>query len=341
VANGYGCAATMMKGGGNTVSTTGTAKKQVVGSCSFCTGTNAAIVITGQLLDKPLCLLHYYTTRAARSFPVNRVTPIGDGTELQLQLPLVESLFSEAFVELKHEISEGVAKQSLYHPSSLDPLSILWKKGKTGSSASGTRIRRASSSQEAWQPLAPDPLSILYSSSFSARTVKHASGKKSTMQRKVAVKPTPAATEGGFIRQIKIPERLHHNLKSASAELNTDFSGADETTLDASLPYSEAPCNPYKRRKKSNLTYWSIPTTSGLIEQQATRKQVQKNWMEEIVQPKDKCLSCGSSEVKLDFSVNGRNDEMAKGEIWGKKDRSDVMHSYRCLHCGKMWSDEG
>jgi len=270
--------------------------------CSFCGDTNAAVLITGQLLDKPLCLLHYYTTRAARSFPESRVTTIGNGRELQLQLPLVQSIFSEAFTELKHEISEEIARQSLYHPSSLETVPY---------------------SQEAYQ----DPLSVLHSSSLFSRTANNFSGKKKLDRHcKEVEKSEPVTTgmRGGSDRPKKIPNRIHRNGNSETINENSQVNTDNENPSDNTFSCSEPSYNPFKRRKSCNsFSYWD---TSGSSNQRASKAKPGLKF----------CSSCGS----CDFCVNTSNTGMARGEILEKKVRSDAIHSFRCLNCGEIRYDE-
>jgi hypothetical protein len=269
--------------------------------CSFCGDTNAAVLITGQLLDKPLCLLHYYTTRAARCFPASRVTTIGNGRELQLQLPLVQSIFSEAFTELKHEISEEIAKQSLYHPSSSETVGY---------------------SHEAYQ----DPLSMLHSSSLFSCTANNFSAKKKMVRhRKEVEKSEPVSTGigGGFIRPRKNPDRIHRNANSETIGENSESKIDNEIPSDNTFSCSEPSYNPFKRRKPCNsFSYWD---TSGSSNQRAYKAKPALKF----------CSSCGS----CDFCVNTSNTDMARGEIL-ENITSYAMHSFRCLNCGEIRYDE-
>lgn len=268
--------------------------------CSFCENANAAIIISGQLIEKPLCLLHYYTTRAVRSFPTNRIAPVGN--ELQLQLPHVQSIFSEAFVELQREISEEVAMQSL-------------KPKADNSNRKNHTTKRTS-----------DPLSMLLSSSMA--TNRNNNTKK--LNKKFG-------SQGGFIPPIRIPERLQHptynNNPGSKTKGTKDYSPSlvlpDTTGTSATL------YNPYKRRKQSNTSYWTLGDTSTKTTNVSTWSQIEK-----ANQIKAICSFCGSSTVQTD--VTGKNnDNMAKGETWGNKDRPDVIYRYTCLSCGKKWSEEG
>lgn len=270
--------------------------------CSFCADTNAAVLITGQLVDKPLCLLHYYTTRAVRSFPTSRVTPIGNGRELQLQLPFVQSIFSEAFTELKHEISEEIAKQSLYHPSSL----------KTAHSFG----------QEAYQ----DPLSMLHSSSLFSLTANNVSGKRKLVRHRKEAEHSEhlsTGTEGGFIRPIKIPNRLNRNVNAETVDENSEIKiDSDNPSVNTCSSSKLSYNNPFQRKKSRNSSYWD---TSGSSHQRPLKAKPGLKF----------CSSCGSS----DFCVNKSNTVVVRGELLEDKGRSDMMNSFKCLNCGTIRFD--
>jgi len=144
-------------------------------------------------------------------------------------------------------------------------------------------------------------------------------------------------SQGGFIPPIKIPERLrnptYNNSSGSKTKGTKDFprSVLPDTTTET----SDASYNPYKRRKQSNTSYWTLGDTSTKTTGVSTWSEI-----EEANQIKAVCSSCGSSTVQTD--VTGKNnDNMAKGETWGNKDRPDVIYRYTCLSCGKKWSEEG
>ena len=49
--------------------------------------------------------------------------------------------------------------------------------------------------------------------------------------------------------------------------------------------------------------------------------------------------SCGSRDTQRLGSISSRNQDVRKGEIWGSKDREDMIR-YRCNQCGKSWNVE-
>uniref|UniRef100_A0A7S4QGX1 Uncharacterized protein n=1 Tax=Ditylum brightwellii TaxID=49249 RepID=A0A7S4QGX1_9STRA len=86
--------------------------------CSFCGKNEASIILCNNTLstesaNKPLCLLHYYTTRACRlNTTSNKIRTLGNGSELERQKVKVQNLFMEAFDELRKEIAEESVKPS-------------------------------------------------------------------------------------------------------------------------------------------------------------------------------------------------------------------------------------
>ena len=96
--------------------------------CSFCQSRPAALEISGQVVaSKPLCLEHYYTTRAVTQY--TDLSRIRTTLECAIQLPAIQELFSQAFVELKRELAHEMATMPLNYTgqrkSRADPLSIL------------------------------------------------------------------------------------------------------------------------------------------------------------------------------------------------------------------------
>jgi hypothetical protein len=230
------------------------------------------------------------------------VTPIGNGSELQLQLPFVQSIFSEAFTELKHEVSEEIAKQSLYHPSSFETA--------------------RSSGQESYQ----DPLSMLHSSSLFSHTATNYSGKRKLVRHRKEAKKSEhlsTGTEGGFIRPIKIPDRLNRNVNSETvvenSGINIDNDNPSDNTYSSSKPSNN---NPFQRKKPRNSSYWD---TTGSSHQRPLKAKPGLKF----------CSSCGSN----DFCVTKSNTVLVRDELLEDKGKLDMIHSFKCLNCGTIRYD--
>lgn len=117
--------------------------------------------------SQTLCLLHYYSTSAVRETKPDAVSVI-DAHLLQEQLPQMQELFAEAFVQLQQTIQEETAK-SFDENTNHDPLAVVhdWHRRR---------------------PKAGPP--------------KHTTESDSN-NHKINV-----ATEGGFLRPTPIPQRL-------------------------------------------------------------------------------------------------------------------------------------
>jgi hypothetical protein len=108
--------------------------KQLEGFCSFCQTEPAALRVNTPSSvgnERPhqqqFCLLHYYTTNAVQSKPEN--VSILNQIELEQQLPDMQSLFADVFLEVKQELSEEAARS--FQATAHDPLAIIGKLHKT------------------------------------------------------------------------------------------------------------------------------------------------------------------------------------------------------------------
>lgn len=91
--------------------------------CSFCGQTAAAVAVRTtepSRTTQPYCLLHYYTTSAVQ-VPVERCQVVNEAARAA-QLPAIQSLFAQAFVQVQQDLSEAQARAAT---SSHDPLAVL------------------------------------------------------------------------------------------------------------------------------------------------------------------------------------------------------------------------
>jgi len=266
--------------------------------CSFC-GTAEAAVVLDSLVKKPLCLLHYYTTRAVRMDPA-KVRPAGNGSELRRQLPAMQDLFSEAFSDLKKDIAEESARS--FAASASDPLGMLHDARRKPS----TKRQRKGPAKRKDNPESANE------------------------------------NEGGFIRNIALPERyMQQQRKQKKLEAST-MKPPPSGKKNTSKSVLKGQSNPYKRRKHAKASIWNLALDNSSAgadfeEGDATKsswEDVERSMMPTVV------CTCGSKEVQSDGNVTGRTGDIAKGETWGNKDRSEVVIRYRCLRCGKAWNEE-
>ena len=234
--------------------------------------------------------MHYYTTSASRVDPSN--ISVLDQSELEKQLPAMQELFAEAFVQLQQELSEESARS--FAANQHDPLAILHDLNKKKSRK-------------------PPP--------------KPASQKKKGDQN-----------GGGFLRDVPVPERLRRTQQQQAQQQKELIQRMNQASSSSSA--TKKP-DISRRRKSSRKSIWNV-----VMEQQhndgsrkvapiddSSSRAAQQHGME---------CSCGSSNVELlESHTSRRNQEMAKQETWGSKDRNDeVMVRYRCLTCGKTWNEE-
>jgi hypothetical protein len=289
-------------------------------------------------------MLHYFTTGAhkhvAKSAPASMTgiaakkkssSLLVDCHRMEKQLPNVQELFAEAFVELQKEIDEESARAFQSVATAEDPLAILL--GSTASSRDANLSR---------------PLQKSYQGGNNKQLHPKQNSAKGDL-------------EGGFIREAVLPERLrklhnppkHDGFASAknsfsvptAAQRKRSSSKLDATTIDQQLPTR----NPYQRKPPTNIWNQIVDSNDGTsrkerskmkweeIEKEMTRNITSGNTASSI-----KCRACGSTDVEISGNVTSRNNDMMKGEVWGMKDRAEiVIERCRCVACGKVWNDEG
>mmetsp|Transcript_23923 Transcript_23923/g.44465 ORF Transcript_23923/g.44465 Transcript_23923/m.44465 type:complete len:282 (+) Transcript_23923:52-897(+) len=146
--------------------------------CNFCLYVPAALTVQLPVLGRkkraptPYCLKCYYTTSASRQDPEKYVS-ILDKQEQERQLPQVQSMFSECFLELQQELSDE--------------------------------------STRAFQKQKSDPLAML-AMPFATSTKKRKMGAKGLTALNdgngLGKKKAGNANDGGFLQHINIPERF-------------------------------------------------------------------------------------------------------------------------------------
>lgn len=103
--------------------------------CSFCQKAPAVVCVQRPLPHRPtkrysqsLCLLHYYSTSAVRE---RNAVSFVNAKLFKEQLPNVQELFAEAFVQLQQTIQEETAKA--YSTDDNDPLAVVqnWHRPQT------------------------------------------------------------------------------------------------------------------------------------------------------------------------------------------------------------------
>lgn len=269
-------------------------RNSVPALCSFCEGRPAAVVVripslrNKKALEQPFCLLHYYTTSAVRVDEADTV--VSNQSEFDNQLPAMQELFADVFVELQQELAQESARS--FAANANDPLAILHDLNKAS--------------------------------------------KKKRKGLRVEQQPKVDKSAGGFLKDVPLPERLlrtQHEQARKQKELTKRMkksAAQSEDSRKASLS---------QRRRPSRKSIWNV-----VMEGDRERKTKDVPSTADAVvdsNPNGIVCSCGSSNVEPLSTNSSRNQDMAKGETWGNKDREDeVVTRYQCLACGKVWNEE-
>ncbi|KAL7441366.1 hypothetical protein ACHAXH_006930 [Discostella pseudostelligera] len=228
-------------------------------SCNICNG-ESCFLIPSIASPRHFCMLHYYTTGAYRSNNHSKSktasTTTGIATKkksssllvdchrMEKQLPKVQELFAEAFIELQKDIGEESARAFHSVATAEDPLAILL--GSTAPSYDA-KISR--------------PLHKPYKGSYNNQIPP---------KRKAA----NYDLEGGFIRETVLPERLRKLQNPpkyegfASANSNNVSKAAYNKKRPASKVDATAtqqkPTNPYQRKPPTNIWSQIVDSNDGI-----------------------------------------------------------------------------
>jgi len=314
--------------------------------CSFCEKQIAVVSVcpSGGLVDRPLCLEHYYTTRNVRPGKITSSTRPKDqnnskstnshtnsshnnnfkvfqnsthAEEINRQLSDMQQIFAEAYVELQKDISETLAQEA-----ASDPLDALFQKKKSRSRRKNVIIDSNKFKQKA---------PAIYSEKFQRKGGGHNySSTRNTMEME-------EKTSGGFFRESEQVRALVEAQQQRNSQQKV-YNNRDtaDTQIKASA-VKDSEYNPYKRRKPNKKSYWSVGGENSAAES-SSQQDMGKSDDVALKVHVPRC-SCGSDDVEYDGTLVGRNSDMAKGETWGNKDRDEVVERYRCLRCGKVWDE--
>ena len=187
--------------------------------CSMCQ-TSLSNVVVGlpmgrRLVKTPLCWLHYYTSRAVRE-PQQQVVVTSFAPDDDIQ-----TLFSEAFIELQQEFAEESART--FSIQNKNPLGII-------NSLRGKRKNQPSSSVP--------------------KATKQQLQLQLQQQQKLHDKDA-----GGFFKPIQLPERFQKTQRQLAQ--TTATAPPPPTTATSSI-IDDGYGNPYRRRKGSKKSIWNM-----------------------------------------------------------------------------------
>ncbi|KAL9185424.1 hypothetical protein ACHAXT_003201 [Thalassiosira profunda] len=311
--------------------------------CDICSG-ESCVVIPSIASQQHLCLLHYYTTGAHRIPPRSSANTthatskkksaslLVESNRMDGQLPKVQDLFAEAFIDLQKEIGEESARQFQSAAKSDDPLGVLL--GGGSASAPVTKSTR---------PLFRKP---------PRRRDAHANA---SLGKNAARQKEDDSKEGGFIRETVLPEKLrkkNESFEGYASKYSKDSKGVPHKRSVATSNASNTkkkPVNPYQRKHNPPQNIWNqvLDSTNDSRGKQKKQKirydDLEKELISNITSGNDaKSCTCGSTNVEVSGNATSRNDmSMTKGEVWGSKDREEVAaERCHCLDCGKRWNEE-
>jgi len=276
------------------------------------------------------CLVHYYTTSAVRlstdeliAMEANddatidsygnkppRKSPktfvrICNQTVYDEQLPGIQELFQEAFVELQQALAEESARS--FAANAKDPLGAL--------------LQRPSSSQQKKRRLS----SKLKDPPPSSNNNNINGG-------------------GGFIQKMTLPERfrqtqaqqqhLQEQLKRQSSSYAARRPSQKSNIWNVVIDESQtSPSSHQNKKKNKTTTKKSSPNNPYTVNVSAP-----------ILAVDAVCSTCGPDNpqgVEQLTHNQSRSMGMTKGETWGNKDRQDeITNRYQCLQCGKVWNEQ-
>ncbi len=294
-------------------------------ACSFCAreSKSAAIYVKLPVIGSktkrakvPYCLHCYYTTSAVRQDPEKFVS-VFNKEEQAKQLPQIQQLFSECFLELQQEISEESARA--FQKQKKDPLASM----------------------------------MLHHSSANKRKLNHINGGPPPDP---GLKKAGRASDGGFLRDVSLPDRLLKTQRQQAklqqqmiARMNqgafvttSNHDEAASLNLDCRPGTSKSKSNLNQRRKGSGKSIWNLVIDQGPGGKSATPALSHKASTEgrEGVLSAGVVCKCGSKDVQSLGNVTSRNQDVRKGEIWGTDRGNEVINRFRCNKCGRTWNEE-
>ena len=264
--------------------------------CNICKE-ESCIVIPSIASSLHLCLLHYYTTGAHQRHPRSATIPIAESSrkrnfslfvenqKIQHQLPKVQELFSEAFIDLEKEIREESARR--FQSEAEDPLAALLDSTAPSSlgypsapSARTSMFRSKLSTSSRGTSSRGAPSNSL---SFRKRTISNQTINNNSIHSGRSGQKEDDGIEGewGFIREAILPEKIRRLQQAPVINLdldnyNTPGGSSGRTAMStkrkaqgsasksfsraASTPATTAfskPNNPYQHRNAPRTSIWN------------------------------------------------------------------------------------
>mmetsp|Transcript_12529 Transcript_12529/g.26405 ORF Transcript_12529/g.26405 Transcript_12529/m.26405 type:complete len:322 (-) Transcript_12529:686-1651(-) len=300
------------KKGGSSTNNKNDSTSSQTSVCNFCAKSPPALLIQLPVLGRkkraatPYCLSCYYTTSSVRQDPEKYVTILNEEEQAK-QLPPIQDLFSECFLELQQELSEESLRA--FKKQKSDPLAML--SFSSGSSSFASRKRRKLATTRGQ---APDP-----------RTKKE--GK---------------ANDGGFLQEIDLPERLKRKQKEQEELQNQQLARMNQAASAARrasrITSTITPTTVRKRRKGSGKSIWNLAMDKGRDGKLSTVAESYRAGAKDSAEMNVSC-TCGSKDVRNFGNLTSRNQDVRKGEIWGTGRGEEVINRFQCNVCGRTWNE--
>lgn len=191
-------------------------------------------------------------------------------------------------------------------------------------------------SARAFKKNAHDPLAILHDLNKKRR--------KKPPSLSPAAKAPNDKNEGGFIRDVPLPERLLRTQQEqakvqAALTLRMNRAAADTTATTTTKSKDIT-----KRRKTTRKSVWNVVMDEDANKPPAKDVSYSSSQQPALPDPSRNhgvVCTCGSHDVEMLGSNTSRSQDAAKAETWGNKDRADeIVTRYRCGKCGMTWNEE-
>jgi hypothetical protein len=296
--------------------------------CNFCTKQKPVLLIQLPIIGRkkraatPYCLTCYYTTSAVRLDKEKHVSVL-DKKEQMKQLPHIQHLFSECYLELQQELQQ----ESI----------------------------RSFKKQQNSRNYKNDPLAAMLNfSSSSSSSLSSKKAKKRKQQTTMKGPPPPDKREGnindgGFIRNINVPEHLKKTQEEQReiqnqqlARMNNAASAARRASRGTSSNTTNTSSS-VKRRKGSGKSIWNlamdIDRNTGKLSAVSESYKMSDADNARLLNNNIICTCGENKDIRSFGNITSRNADVRKGEIWGT-DRDEVINRYQCNKCGRTWNEE-
>ncbi|OEU17643.1 hypothetical protein FRACYDRAFT_184511 [Fragilariopsis cylindrus CCMP1102] len=284
--------------------------------CNFCTKQKPALLIQLPIIGRkkraatPYCLTCYYTTSAVR-LDKEKYVSILDKKEQMKQLPHIQHLFSECYLELQQELQQESV--------------------------------RAFTKQQNSTNYKNDPLAAMLN--FSSKQQTTMKGPPPLDKREGNI------NDGGFIRNINVPEHLKKTQEEQReiqnqqlARMNTAASAARRASREVkTITNTTTTTSSSKRRKGSGKSIWNLAMdtdrNTGKLSAVSESYKMSDADHARLLNNNILCTCGEDKDIRSFGNITSRNADVRKGEIWGT-DRDEVINRYQCNKCGRTWNEE-